>query len=152
MSNSFIWAIDTTLSGAITPAQSGPGSDGNEGVLYIPQSFSITGASPSDCLMSYPGHSLGGGEGLAPLPRCSWCILQPQPTRQVSEGKKDCHYIMLIDFKKIFFFKFWSNLHKMAKLIEVRTETENLFKKATHKDKLPRNWKFLRWNIHYKGS
>ena len=28
--------IDRTLSGAITPAQSGPGSDGNEGVLHIP--------------------------------------------------------------------------------------------------------------------
>ena len=25
---------------------------------YFPQSFSITGASPSDCLVSYPGHSL----------------------------------------------------------------------------------------------
>ena len=35
------------------------GSDGNEGVLHIPQNSSITGASPSDCLMSYPGHSLG---------------------------------------------------------------------------------------------
>ena len=41
--------------------QSGPGSDGNEGVLHIPQSYSITGTSPSDCLVSYPGHSLGVG-------------------------------------------------------------------------------------------
>ena len=39
----------------------GPGSDGNKGVLRIPQSSSITGASPSDCLISYPGYSLGGG-------------------------------------------------------------------------------------------
>ena len=39
--------------------QSEPGSDSNEGVLHIPQSSSITGASPSDCLVSYPGHSLG---------------------------------------------------------------------------------------------
>ena len=39
--------------------QSGPGSDGNEGVLRIPQSSSIAGTSPSDCLVSYPGHSLG---------------------------------------------------------------------------------------------
>ena len=37
--------------------QSEPGSDGNEGVLRIPQS--ITGASPSDCLVSYQEHSLG---------------------------------------------------------------------------------------------
>ena len=32
-------------------------SDGNEGALNIPQSSSITGASPSDGLVSYPGHS-----------------------------------------------------------------------------------------------
>ena len=37
---------------------SGPASDANEGVRCIPQSSSITGASPSDCLVSYPGHSL----------------------------------------------------------------------------------------------
>ena len=48
-----------TLPGATTPAQSGHGSDGNEGVLCIPQSPSITGTSSSDCLVSYPGHSLG---------------------------------------------------------------------------------------------
>ena len=33
---SSIWPIDRTLSGATTPGQSRPGSDGNEGVLYIP--------------------------------------------------------------------------------------------------------------------
>ena len=47
-----------TLSGATTMGQSGPGSDGNEGILHIPQSSSITEASPS-CLMSHPGHLLG---------------------------------------------------------------------------------------------
>ena len=45
-------------SGANRLGQSGPGNNGNEGVLCIPQSPSITGNSPSDCLMSYPGHSL----------------------------------------------------------------------------------------------
>ena len=40
--------------------QSGPRSDGNEDVLHIPQSSIITGTSPSDCLVSYPRHSLGG--------------------------------------------------------------------------------------------
>ena len=35
--------------------QSGPGSDGNEGVLCIPQSPSIIGTPPSDCLVLYPG-------------------------------------------------------------------------------------------------
>ena len=34
-----------TLSGTTTPGQSGPGSNGNEGVVHIPQS-SRTGASP----------------------------------------------------------------------------------------------------------
>ena len=37
MSNSSIWPIYRTLSDAITPGQSGPGSDGNKGVLRIPQ-------------------------------------------------------------------------------------------------------------------
>ena len=53
MSNSSIWPIDRSLSDANTPGQSGPGSDGNEGVLHILQSSSITEASPSDCLVSY---------------------------------------------------------------------------------------------------
>ena len=61
MSNTSIWPIDKTLSGATTLAQSGPRSMSNEGVLHIPQTSSITGDSPSDCLVSYPGHSLGGG-------------------------------------------------------------------------------------------
>ena len=52
--------MDRAQSGATTPGQSGPGSDGNEGVLRIPQSSSTAGTSPSDCLVSYPGHSLGG--------------------------------------------------------------------------------------------
>ena len=52
--------FDRTLSGAITPGYSWPGISGNEGVLSIPQSSSITGASQSNCLMSYPGHPLWG--------------------------------------------------------------------------------------------
>ena len=44
-------------SGATIPDQSGLWSHGNEGVLRILQSFSITGTLASDCLMSYPGHS-----------------------------------------------------------------------------------------------
>ena len=59
MSNISFWSIHRTLSGAITLGQSGPGSDGNKGVLFILQSSSIPGTSPSDCLVSYPGHSLG---------------------------------------------------------------------------------------------
>ena len=55
-------------------SQDGPGSDGNEGVLYFPQSSSITGATPSDCLMSYTGHSLVVGGSLTPLQSLSVCL------------------------------------------------------------------------------
>ena len=55
---SSIWLIERTLSDATTPSKSGSRSDGNEEVLHILQSYSITEASPSDCLVSYPGHSL----------------------------------------------------------------------------------------------
>ena len=45
--------MDRTLS-----VHSEPGNEGNNGVLRIPQSSSITGTSPWDCLMSYLGYSL----------------------------------------------------------------------------------------------
>ena len=56
---SSLWSSIRTLSVATTPGQSEPRSNGNEGVLYIPQSSSITGTSPLDCLISYAGHSFG---------------------------------------------------------------------------------------------
>ena len=34
--NSSVWPIDGTLTGTITPSQSGPGSNGNEELLRIP--------------------------------------------------------------------------------------------------------------------
>ena len=61
MSNSSIWPIDRVkkkISSATNPGQSEPGSNGNEVVLHVPQN-SKTGVSSSDCLVSYPGHSLG---------------------------------------------------------------------------------------------
>ena len=58
MLNSPTWPIDRTLSDATTSGQVRPGSEGNEGVLRIPQSSSITCASPSDCLALYPGYLL----------------------------------------------------------------------------------------------
>ena len=45
---SSIWGIDGTQSGANTPGKSRPGSDGNEGVLRIPQGSDIIGNTPSD--------------------------------------------------------------------------------------------------------
>ena len=87
MSNSSIWLIDRTLSSTTTLGLSGPGSNGNVGVLYIPQSSSIAGASPSDCLESFPGYSSVVGH-LTPLQRCSRCILQSQPTGLFNVIKK----------------------------------------------------------------
>ena len=65
---SSIWPIDRIQSGATTRDQSEPWSDDCKGVFHIPQSSSITGISPSESLMSYPGHSLE--EGLSPPQRC----------------------------------------------------------------------------------
>ena len=82
-----------------TPGHSGPGNNDNERLLHIPQS-NRTEASPSDCLMSYPGHSFvesypsaemqsvystapvewATRGRLSPLQRCSRCIVQSQPT------------------------------------------------------------------------
>ena len=45
--------MDGTLTGSFTPGQSGPGNNGHEGVLSF-----RAGASPSDGLVSYAGHSL----------------------------------------------------------------------------------------------
>ena len=55
---SSIWHIVWTLSVVTTPGLSGPGSDGNERVHCTVETSSITGASRSDCFVSYPGHSL----------------------------------------------------------------------------------------------
>ena len=59
MQFSSILPVDTTLSGVTTPGQSETGSDSNAGVLRISQSSNITRTSPSDCLVSYPGNTLG---------------------------------------------------------------------------------------------
>ena len=77
MSNSSIWPIDQTLSGATILGQSGPGSDSNKRVLHILQSSSITWPSSSDYLVSYQDTHWSS---LTPQQRCSWCILQFQLT------------------------------------------------------------------------
>ena len=63
---SSIWPINKTLSGASTPEQSKPRSNGSEGVLRVPQSSGIAGNSPSDCLVSYIRTLV---EGVLPLCR-----------------------------------------------------------------------------------
>ena len=49
------------LSGATTPGQGWTRSNGNEGELQIPQIFKSV-ILPTHCLVSYLGHSLGGGD------------------------------------------------------------------------------------------
>ena len=67
-----------SLIGATTSGQSEPGRNDNEGVLCIPQSSSITRASPSDYLVSY--HYTHWCGGFTSLQRCIQCILLPQLT------------------------------------------------------------------------
>ena len=78
------------------PGQNGPGSNGNKGVLHIPQNSSITGTSPSDYLVSYIQDAHWGS--LTPLQRSSRCILQPQLTggcpRGVMVKAMDCGIVV----------------------------------------------------------
>ena len=69
-----------TLSGATTPGLSGPGKDGNEGVLHISESPSITENPTSDYFASYPRHSSGES-----YPHCRETIgISYSPSRMAS--------------------------------------------------------------------
>ena len=57
-----IWLIHRTLSSATTAGLSGLGSDGNEGIIRIPQSSSISVGSPWDFLVSYQNTRCWGRE------------------------------------------------------------------------------------------
>ena len=59
MSNNSICPLDRTLPAGTTLGLIWLGSNGNEGVVHVAQSASITEAFRSDCLVSYPGNSLG---------------------------------------------------------------------------------------------
>ena len=76
MTNSLLFPMDRTSSGATTPNQNRFGSDDNKDLLSIPQSFK-TKVSSSDCLISYPGNSF---YAFTPLHRCSLIILDPLPS------------------------------------------------------------------------
>ena len=82
-----IWLIERTLSGATTLGQSGSGSYENEGVLCIPQNSSITGTSPSDCLVSHPGHWLVESYSFAEM-QSVYFAAHLQPTGQKKKKKK----------------------------------------------------------------
>ena len=65
------------LSGTTSSGQRGPKTDGNDGVVPIPQSSKNTGVSQSNCLMSYTGRSFGKFLPSAETPQC---ILEVRPT------------------------------------------------------------------------
>ena len=73
--NRSIWPVDWTLTGTITPCQSGPGSNGYKGELFTNQSSRI-GVSTLDAV-SYPEHPFFGvgGKILNPCRRYSQRIL-----------------------------------------------------------------------------
>ena len=90
---SSILAIDRTISSGTNSSMIGPGINCHESVLWIPQSSSVSEASPSDCFMSYPGHSRGR---LTPLQSCSRCILKPRLTGPYVAFKKvNCFNIFM---------------------------------------------------------
>ena len=111
---SFIWLIDRNLSRATIPGYCGPGSDGNEGVLRITQSSSITGSSTLDCLMSYQDTLWGS---FTALQRCSLCILQPQQNTEwkIKESKNMSKYLSFAEE-----LSFMRNLMVTVKLIIVK--------------------------------
>ena len=88
--------------------QSGPGSDGNEGVLHIPQSSSIAGSLPSDFLVSYPGHSLEGSypsaekQSVYSTAPADWAIL----TLKAPQGSGDVLFNSLETIADLYLF--WS--------------------------------------------
>ena len=79
-----------TRSDSTIPSQSVSGSNGNYGVLFLPQN-SNTLARPLDCFVSYPGYLFGDFnhlQSLTPLQRFSRYILQPKPT-----GPENIHWV-----------------------------------------------------------
>ena len=104
-----------TLLGATSPNQRGIGSYGNEEVLRIPKSSSISGTSSSNCLVSYTGNSFRCG-GLTSLQRYSRCILQHQSTWQVCVCVRVCVKTVVVETKPKRFIDFFSqkfNRHEL---------------------------------------
>ena len=91
---SSIQPLDRTQSGTTTPRPSGPKSNGDEGILRIPQSSSITGTSSIGLFNVISGTLVGGG--LTPLQRSSPCILQPH--RILSIGACSVIIIVVVNF------------------------------------------------------
>ena len=103
--------MNRTLSGTTTPGQSGPGSNGNKGVLRIPQSCSITGTSLSDSLESYLGHSLWGSYHSAEMQSVYSTSLADWANMSVCVEVYKCKCVF---FNTHFFQKYCFNLLKLC--------------------------------------
>ncbi len=89
----FIQTIQFSISMLLVlfnPGQSGPGSNGNKGVLRIPQSSNTAGTSPSDCLVSHLGHSLAGSYPSAEMQS----VYSTAPADWAIDGMK--YYLIII--------------------------------------------------------
>ena len=133
MSNSSIWPIHRNLSVATTAGQNGPESDGIKGVLYISESSSITGVSPSEFLVSYPWDSLGGGsyhtaEMQSVYPPTSWLgSITIKSIEKCKKSKWESIFEIIFYQKKYFHIFFLHNtiLNKLVcKWINIKDVTE----------------------------
>ena len=128
-SNSSIWLADGILTGITNPGQ----SNGNEEILH--SKSSRTGASLSDCSVSYPlllWFRRGGA--LTFLQRYSQCILRPQLTglwqtgiKCILDSKKHKKASMMTELDKMhtwlkltYWFQWHVNASRVILCLEVR--------------------------------
>ena len=76
------------LPGATNPGQSEPWSDGNEELLRIPQSSSITVTSPSDYLESYPFAEMQSVYSTAPADFGNSCVKAKEWTNTFQQERQ----------------------------------------------------------------
>ena len=115
--------------------------DGNEGVLCLPQSSSITGTSPSDCLVSYPGHSLGV------LPLCRLAVGVFYSSSRLGNTTNGLYFISLKHTCKL------TNLYKIKEKLINKTEyVHSLITKInTRTQSFVYYWLFLKL-IHVRST
>ena len=111
ISRALVWLIDETLKGTTTLRQCGPKSNGLERVFHFLPS-SETGASPSDGLVPYLGHSLMLGVtpstemqstySTASVDWARWilcpCQIFYEKDRKIMHIFRVCHYQFILEF------------------------------------------------------
>ena len=108
LNNTSVWPIHRRFSVATSPGKNRQRSNGNEGVLHIPQN-SRDGTSQSDSLMIYKGHSLGWGSYLS-APWCSrWGTVLNQNHKYGSPLRIKHTFRGLSGYERLFAFKVPTN-------------------------------------------